>query len=728
MLKWDQPQTIEGITVYGDHASINTFYVFPDSPRFRIDAGTGKPVFKFLKYRNPIDRAGGKKGGGFLIFDVEFVVDPKTLTKVTEKLQDQLNQRYKNVNPKPQVKIGQISYLRGEAKLQVLDSGGGLVDKIQNPGAPSLYGGMITPFTVELSDLGAPLAEQALQGSGGIVQVIYDLWTPVRLPDLTVTVWLNASKSMSFFQKVDIDWSFWGDDSYRETIRQTFVSTEFGGVNIEPGTVTDQKVLNSVRDWGFQQLEDAVKRMVLGDIPDVTADDRKVPDGIEHLTRDIFVKKIANFRRTFRQGQVMEWDPAPRGTLPNITELKGPDGKPLKWSDFAKTVDLDDPFFQTLEVNVRANADFAALPLYSIDVHLDYESGNTRRIQDFSFTGANDVEKFQTFVESGVWKYKYNYEVNYKGETKTFKSPDIETDDKALTINVGQTGILTVTIQPGDINWEEVSAAQVTMQYEDQGSGVDLLEETFTLDKDHTSQTFQKVIFQPASKPYRYKVNYVMNDGKEYRVDWVEGRSPHLFVNDPFSDQAAVAIRAYGDFENDIDNIFLDLKYVDEANAYTQIKAVALNKDNAFFDWTFPVINESGGKLTYSGTITKKDGSDPDTIAEKVNDPTFKTIIIGEAPPQPVEVQVLPDLLDYDQLKLVKISLHYEDAANGVSESKDVIFHKGDNTAITWQFHPKDRTKKEYQWQATYFMADGSQKKSDSVTTTEPTVLPEIPA
>lgn len=728
MLKWDQPQMIEGVTVYGDHASMNTFYVFPDTPRFRIDPKTGLPIFKFLKYRNPIDRAGGKKGGGFIIFDTEFVVDEATLPKVTAKLQEQLDQRYKNVVPKPQVQIGQISYLRGASSIQVIDSGGGMVQKIQNPGSPSLYGHMVTPIFVELSDIGATLAEQALQGSGGIVQVIYDLWTPVRLPDVTVTVWLDASKSMSFFRQVDIDWSFWGDDSYRETIRQTFTSSEFGGVNVEPGTVTDQKVINTVRDWGFQQLDEAIKRMVLGDIPDVSADDRKVPDGIEHMTKDIFVQKIASFRRTFKQGQVMEWNPSPRGTLPNITTLVGKDGKPLKWKDFAQTVDLDDPFFQTLEVNVRANADFASLPLFGIDVHMDYSSGSTHRIQDFTFQGANDVQKFQTYVEAGKWKYKYNYEVNFKGETRTFKSPDMETDEKVLTINVGQTGVLAVNIQPGDINWDYVSAAQVTMQYDDQGNGVDLIEEMFTLDKDHTSQKFLKVIFQPARNPYRYRVKYQMKDGKEYQVDWTQGRSPHLFINDPFGAQATVCIRSFGNFESDIDNIFLDLKYVDEANDYTQIKSVAFNKISTFFDWVFPVINQTGGKLTYSGTITKKSGATPDTIPEKVNDPTFKTIIIGEPPPEPVEVQVLPDLLSYEKVKLVKVSLHYEDTANAISESKDIIIRKGDTKSQAWQFHPKDKTKVKFQWQATYFMVDGTSKKGEMITTTELTVIPDVPA
>ena len=336
MLMWDKPQMVEGITVYGDDRSVSTFYVFPNTPRYRIDE-QGNPVFKFLKYRNPIDRPGGKKGGGFCIFDVEFVVPDDVLEKVKGKLQEQLDARFRDVNPKPQVQVGQLSYTKGQAQLQMLDSGGAMVEKIQNPGAPSLYGRMITPFTVELSPEGATLAEQALQDKGGIVQVIYDLFTPVKLPPLRVNVWFKAEKFMEFHQQVDIDWSFWGDDSYRETIRQQWRSSESGGVDIDPGTVTDQKVISAVRDWGFQSLDDAVKRMVLADIPDVSADDRKVPDGMEHVWRDQSVSKVASFNRTLKEGQVMEWDPAPRGTLPNITSMNGKDGKPLKWSDFART-------------------------------------------------------------------------------------------------------------------------------------------------------------------------------------------------------------------------------------------------------------------------------------------------------------------------------------------------------------------------------------------------------
>ena len=44
------------------------------------------PVFKFLKYRNPIDRDDGKRGGGFVFFDTEFTFTPAELEKVKAAL------------------------------------------------------------------------------------------------------------------------------------------------------------------------------------------------------------------------------------------------------------------------------------------------------------------------------------------------------------------------------------------------------------------------------------------------------------------------------------------------------------------------------------------------------------------------------------------------------------------------------------------------------------------
>ncbi|HEY0726708.1 MAG TPA: hypothetical protein VGD38_01480 [Pyrinomonadaceae bacterium] len=729
MLMWDKPLTIAGVTVYGDDRSSNIFYVLPHAPRFRLD-DNGLPVFKFLKYREAIDRPNpanpNKKGGGFCIFDVEFVVPDDVLEKVKAELQEKLDERNKNANPKPRVEIGQLSYTRGAAKLQMLDSGGGLVEKIQNPGAPSLYGHMITPFTVELSPGGATLAEEALQDKGGIIQVIYDLFTPVKLPPVTVTVWFNAEKFMHFHQEVHIDWNFWGDDSYRESIQQSWRTTEVGGVELDPGTVTDQKVLNAVRDWGWQSLDDAVKRMVLSDIPDVSADDRKVPEGMEHVWRDQSVRKVASFRRTYKEGQVMEWNPSPRGTLPNITSLKDKEGKPLKWSDFAKLVDLDDPFFRQLNVSVTANADFQAIPIHSVDVHLDYHQGDKQRVDDFHLTNSNDVGKFATFIENNQWKYKYRYQVNYKGSDRTYKSPEVETDSKFLTINVGDTGFLEIRAQAGDLNFEQVDRVQVVLQYEDTSNNVPLIEDSFTLDKAHTEHKFSKLIFAPVKNAYKYRVKYFMKDGKEYSVDWQEARSMQLFINDPFSANRSIGLRGIGDFQSDIATIFVDLNYVDEKNKYSQKTSVALNKTTQFLDWVFPVIDESSGKITFSGTIQFQDGK----IEEiKETESTKSTILVGKPRDENefLSIQVIHDLLDFSRIKLAKVALHYVDSANGIDARKDLVIKKTDTSIPPWSVRIQDRTKKTYEWQATYFMSDGSQKKTTLETTGETSLVLEVP-
>src|SRR5262249_42422048 len=161
--------------------------------------------------------------------------------------------------------------------------------------------------------------------------------------------------------------------------------------------------------------------------------------------------------------------------------------------------------------------------------------------------------------------------------------------------------------------------------------------------------------------------------------------------NDPFSETKTIGIRALGDLDKQVDTIFVDLQYLDETNSYNQTHSVALSKGTPFFDWSFPVISSTGGKVTYSGTIKYKNGTEediPQTTATK------DTLLVGPRVEDTLEVQVLPDLLDFSTLKLVKASLKYEDTANGISMQKDVIFHNG-NPAVTWSIPLKDKTKKQ---------------------------------
>lgn len=727
MLNWMKQIPVPGVpdvVAFADDPNAFVYYVLPKAPTYRLDAN-GLPSLRFLKYRTAIDRGGDRKGGGFLVCDVAFALTSQQLDKCRSALQTLSDDAFPRLNPKPKIEIRNVGFTHAACSVQLLDGNGPnavLVEKIQNPAAPALYGDMVTPITVELSPEGATLLEQALQDKGGVVQIAYDLFAPVKLPPMTVTVWFHASKFMEFQQQVDIDWSMYGDDSYRETIHERFVQSDAGGVLVDPGGVTDSKAVDAVRDWGFQQLDDAVKRMILGDIAPVSEDARKVPDGIEHVWRDMSVSKVADFRRVYTQGTVIEVNIGPRGTLPNITSTNGPDGKPLKWADFARVVDLDDPFFKRVSVNYRANVDFTAMPVKSVDVTLRY---GTAQPKGTSFVTPDDVGKQEWALDGDNWKYKYQYVVNYKNETRRFDSGEVETDAPVLTINVGDAGILHADVQVGDMNFDQVAQALVTIRYEDPANAVARQEWSFTLDADNREHSITKPIFAARTQPFVYRVKYTLKDGREFTGAETQTMASQIFVGDPFQANRTVSVRSTGNLETDIATIFVDLTYRDDVNSYTQSTSVALSKAQKFFDWTFPVVSELGGTVTYSETIQFADGSqrkNADQVATK------NTILVGSAPDDEfLTVDVLPDLLDFGTLKLVKVTVHYQDPANQVDAVKDFVFKAG---AQGQQFKVRltDKTKRSYQYAVDYFRADGTKTSVGPTAASDTTLIVEAPA
>ncbi len=730
MLKIDNVQTIEGVQVYGDDTSLTKFYLLPDMPRFRIN-DDGIPAFTFLKYREPIDRPDGKKGGAFLVFDAEFVVADEKLVVIKAKLQEQVNQKFPGWNPMPQVEIGTITWTKGTSKLNVESFGDNFVEKVFNPGKPSLYGRNITPFSVELTVDGAQLFEAALQGKGGFVQVAYDLYCMVKLPPITGRIWFNSSNFSSFAQSYKkeehqegafgniCDWLFGGDDTDTVTISQTvseYASKyNWGGVELNfvdiPDSKSNEELQKQLRQWGFDTLREIMKDQMADKTQPVTDEQRKIPADATQFTQNLSQYKFSSYSQTFNEEHVVQWNLAPQGMLEPITNLKGKDGKAFKWEDFARTVDFNDPFFKTLEVSARVNADFKDLPLDSIELHMDYNEGNVHEIQEYSFNSPDKLEKFRSYIENGKWTYKYWYQVNYKNESRAYKSEEFPTDEKFLTINVGETGILAIDVLPGDLNWSQVSQAQVKLTYDASEGGVGQIEREYLLDKNNPNHSLREVVFAPVKEPYKYTVKYYMADGKEYQVTEATSRSPQLYINDPFNATKTVSLRAAGDLDKDIQTIFVDVKYVDEANKYTKSTTVALSKTQPFFDWSFPAIDEKAGQVTYKGTIQLKNGQIeeiPEAMTEDI------TIMVGRKIQDTLDVKVLPVGIDFNKVALVVVSLSYEDQANDIVERYDMTFDGTAKTPQTWSVALKNKHLNKYTWNAVFYMNDGTDRKANA--------------
>ena len=280
---------------------------------------------------------------------------------------------------------------------------------------------------IELTPEGATLFEQALQGKGGVVQVVYDLYFWAKLPELYARAWFEAEKFYSYEQTIDIDWSMYGDDEYVDKITEEFEDHETMGIELRfdavlPDPEADRKLKERIRANMEQALQDAVLRKMIPDIETIPTDARGMPEDIEHLRREFETTKVATFETEYRENTAIEWNIAPQGTLPNITNLKDAEGNPVKWEDHATLVDLDDPFFKQLNVKVGVNADFDALPIHSIEVKLEYKHGDEHELAEYAFTDPDDVETFKTFIAEDKRDYTYSYQVNYVGSSRTYNS------------------------------------------------------------------------------------------------------------------------------------------------------------------------------------------------------------------------------------------------------------------------------------------------------------------
>jgi hypothetical protein len=381
----------------------------------------------------------------------------------------------------------------------------------------------------------------------------------------------------------------------------------------------------------------------------------------------------------------------------------------FKWEDYAMDVDTDDPFFRQLNLTIQVNADFVNLPIFSVDVSIDYPPWTAKHgVQTFSFRKSDDIGKFNAFIEGGSTKFKYRYTVNYKGDSRVFVSGEKEHDGNDLKINVDELGLWLVDVEVGDMNFDQVSRAVLTLEHPPVEPGVPPITR-FQIDKDNKKFAVKELLLRPA-QPYNAALKFFMKDGREYVRELPNQKGQRFYVDDPFSATKSVQLRTRGDFERRIDTIFVDLAYEDAANNYRQTSSIALSKDKRFIDWTFPVVDERLGKVTYRAITTFKDGSSADTGEQPM---TGTTLLLGEDTAT-LTVRLIPDLIDWNAVKLANVELHYTDG-HTIDERESFTFRKG-APEVKWELALRDRTKKTYDWTAKFFMQDGSKRDSQSPT------------
>ncbi len=152
---------------------------------------------------------------------------------------------------------------------------------------------------------------------------------------------------------------------------------------------------------------------------------------------------------------------------------------------------------------------------------------------------------------------------------------------------------------------------------------------------------------------------------------------------------------------------------------------MALSRSNSFVDWTFPVIDDLRGTITYKGTIQLKNNQ-VETIPETTT--TDTTIMVGRKIEEMITVRVLPNLLDFNQLDLAIVSLAYVDAANNINARTELVFDSASQAQQTWVLPLKDRNANQYQWGAVFYLKDGSERTIAPQMTPNLTIPLRVPA
>jgi hypothetical protein len=707
-------QSLEGLSVFGDDQDPAKFYVMPDQPRFRIDSQTGKPVFKFIKYKLPVDRPDGKKGGGFVVFDTQFVVADATLKKIQSDLDAQV--AAKNIQGVTSATIDHIPFTDATASLTLLDTSGVLVSKVDTPAKPSVFGSMICPFTAELTPEGATVIEAAMSGSGGVAQVSYDLHFPATFPPITGTIVFNASKFYSFYQSIQKSDDNWVGNPQNETedTQQQFINSSSGNVSFDFSSLgnldadTQKKVHDAIENWGWGQVQEAAKAIAA--LPDIKPTDDTGDDGMNSITKYQSTFEATSFVRTVSEREGVSFETNQGGTLPNLVDMG------FKWSDYCVEVDANDPFFAQISASITVNADFAKYGIATVNAHAEYDKTNPITSKDQTFTGPDTIFKFDSDTANGDMHYVYSFQVNYKDQNQSYQSAPFTTDSTAITINANDLGLLYAVFTIGNVDFTKTPKVQVSVTYPENDASGNPISQQFNFDQGTTApQTFLAVILKAVDQPYTYTVTYILADGSQVNMSPVSTNASQVFINSPFV-QHTFSFLAEGDFVNGIDTIVLKFAYDDATNNVHQSSDYTFNAQSREFDWKIPIVAGGKGQVSYSGVISYKNH----TTENFTGQPTTNDLI-EFGPPNQVIVTVLPDttLIDFSKVKMIILNLEYVDAAHGLDIKQE--YKLLSNTNIQpWTFYARDPTKTSYTWSATYYMAPVPPATTPTEQTTAP--------
>ena len=259
MLSLEKPLTIDGLTVFRDHADPNQFWYLPGPVSLARCAGENLAEFTFLKYKAAsVDVA--RKGGGFVTFKASLRLNPSTESRIVSRLSAE-------PGVTPPVRLAAVPFEEGTVQciaLNLQGSGGtsatpppegafNAVEHILGASIPTMDSENGAAFSLSLSQEGATILEQAMSNGMTPIGVLYDMKYLAMRPAIDVEITADFERIFTHFSaSLEAQYMFLrgGIDAAFESLVQS------GAIKIKVLNFTDQEDEREQERWALEFFKD----------------------------------------------------------------------------------------------------------------------------------------------------------------------------------------------------------------------------------------------------------------------------------------------------------------------------------------------------------------------------------------------------------------------------------------------------------------------------------------
>lgn len=258
MLSLERALTIDGLSVFRDHADPNQFWYLPGPVTLARREGDNQPAFSFIKYK-PAVAEGGVKGGGFAMIETTLELSTSRRAKILAALMSEAGATSPLLASAP-FESGTVQCIALN-----LQGGGGTtatpapagafnaVEDILGATMPSLDSQNRAAFSLSLSQEGATILDQAFSDGLAPIGVLYSLTYSALRPAINVEITADYERIyQQFSASLEGQYMFFraGIDAAFEKLVQT------GAIEIKVIDFTDEQDEKDKEKWALDFFKD----------------------------------------------------------------------------------------------------------------------------------------------------------------------------------------------------------------------------------------------------------------------------------------------------------------------------------------------------------------------------------------------------------------------------------------------------------------------------------------